>query len=108
MKTTKIKQIIWLDYDTLDKVLELAKKNSLALNVMCAELIKQAVSAPSLQVKYACSECGLEFKSRDELFTHVKSKHPPTLLCPFCLKPNLNLEALRKHVIEEIKAWKPS
>lgn len=101
----KSRQVIWLDYDLLEKVVKVAREANIAINMACVQLIKQALGEARPEKKYACGDCGAEFQVKEELMRHVKEKHPPMLLCPFCFKPNIDINVLRRHVIEEVKKW---
>jgi len=101
----KTRQVIWLDPDLMLKTLELAKQMNLPVNMACIELMKRGIESRGEVKKYTCSDCEMEFASKEELLKHTREKHPPLLTCPFCLRPFHDLNLLRKHVLEEAKTW---
>ena len=84
-KLPKVRQIVWLDYETMRKLLEIADKFNVAPNTVISEIVKESLTG------------------KTELFNvqPEKPKKITLILCPLCWKIFPDIETVKKHIIKD-------
>lgn len=105
-KEPKVRQVVWLPVSMFVKVLEKAKAEDKAINVVIAEIVSNYIDGISKEVKeitkevqlYVCPTCQKTFKTTDEFKSHECVKPLKTIVCYVCGKEFKNISEVRIHL----------